>query len=292
MFVVQFCLTQYQVTNQLISTKCKVILQDLEKTQAAMRNFRRVPRAVSARLPNIIFTTPSTSSTQPILTSLFNNHIATQRAFFSADSKPPGTGVGGAAGGASSGVGGGGVGDKSTASASTAATSKPEEKKEAKDAAKVAEEEAVEKNTEVGVDSETIVRELQNASEEKAKENIDVKEVEKGMAGLLWFSDVFPTQIANWDIRPSLTATNHQKVIPQLLPKEVKVDRMVPRPRDGGVYVFFYFYVFIFRYQTCFLKQFNVFIFRQQVCIFQNVTRFRKSNPPLPEARAEKSEDP
>ena len=209
-----------------------------------MRHLRRIPRAASARMPNATITTPSSVSTQPILANLFKNQfsgekslfwtangMSSQRAFFATAPKPPGDGHGS---------------DSDGRAAGTIAQNKVDKKEdgkkevevETKDAAKVAEEAAAEKNKEVGVESETIVRELQNASEQKAKESIDVKEVEKGMAGLLWFSDVFPTQIANWDIRPKLTATNHQKVIPQLLPKEVKVDRMVPRPRDGGVYVF------------------------------------------------------
>eukprot|EP00400_MALV-I_sp_L67-5_P000055 gene55-7_t len=105
--------------------------------------------------------------------------------------------------------------------------------------AKKEDEAAKAANKEVGVDSETVVKELNKAIEEEEKQRVDTKQVEQGTAGLVWFSDVFPTQIANWDFRPWLTQGNHETVIPKLMPKQVKVDKMVPRPRDGGVFVYF-----------------------------------------------------
>lgn len=57
--------------------------------------------------------------------------------------------------------------------------------------------------------------------------------------GVIWFSNIYPTKIAMWDIRQAFTHHNHETLIPKLLPEGIEVTRMVPREREGGAFVWF-----------------------------------------------------
>lgn len=60
-----------------------------------------------------------------------------------------------------------------------------------------------------------------------------------GQTGVLWFSNVYPTRSFRFDFRQALTHTNHERLIPELMPEGVEVLHMVPREREGGAFVYF-----------------------------------------------------
>ncbi|CAJ1413423.1 unnamed protein product [Effrenium voratum] len=49
----------------------------------------------------------------------------------------------------------------------------------------------------------------------------------------------YPTKAFRLDFRQMLTHHNHETLIPKLLPAGVKVEKMVPREREGGAFVYF-----------------------------------------------------
>ena len=57
--------------------------------------------------------------------------------------------------------------------------------------------------------------------------------------GVLWFDCVYPMQ-AHWlDPRHLLATHNHETLIPTIMPKDVEIISMIPRIKEGGVFVQF-----------------------------------------------------
>ena len=57
--------------------------------------------------------------------------------------------------------------------------------------------------------------------------------------GVLWVANVYPTKAFRFDFRYHLTHHNHETLIPQLLPDGVEITKMIPREKEGGVFVYF-----------------------------------------------------
>ena len=57
--------------------------------------------------------------------------------------------------------------------------------------------------------------------------------------GVLWFDCVYPMQ-AHWlDPRHLLATHNHEQLIPSIMPQDVEIVSMIPRIKEGGVFVQF-----------------------------------------------------
>lgn len=76
---------------------------------------------------------------------------------------------------------------------------------------------------------------------EAAKEEslVDEKPAVSSARGVLWVANVYPTKAFRFDVRHMLTHHNHETLIPQLLPDGVEITKMVPREKEGGVFVYF-----------------------------------------------------
>ncbi|CAJ1380027.1 unnamed protein product, partial [Effrenium voratum] len=79
---------------------------------------------------------------------------------------------------------------------------------------------------------------LEAAKEEEAFEEPEKPSVASAR-GVLWVANVYPTKAFRLDFRQMLTHHNHETLIPKLLPAGVKVEKMVPREREGGAFVYF-----------------------------------------------------
>ena len=59
------------------------------------------------------------------------------------------------------------------------------------------------------------------------------------LRGVLWFDCVYPMQ-AHWlDLRHLLASHNHEQLIPAIVPDDVEIVSMIPRVKEGGVFVQF-----------------------------------------------------
>ena len=59
------------------------------------------------------------------------------------------------------------------------------------------------------------------------------------LRGVLWFDCVYPMQ-AHWlDPRHLLASHNHEQLIPHIVPQDVEILSMIPRIKEGGVFVQF-----------------------------------------------------
>lgn len=57
--------------------------------------------------------------------------------------------------------------------------------------------------------------------------------------GVLWFDCVFPMQVHRLDPRHLFATHNHETLIPSVMPKDIDIVSMIPRIKEGGVFVHF-----------------------------------------------------
>eukprot|EP00933_Yihiella_yeosuensis_P017662 TRINITY_DN14707_c0_g1_i1.p1 TRINITY_DN14707_c0_g1~~TRINITY_DN14707_c0_g1_i1.p1 ORF type:complete len:954 (+),score=178.10 TRINITY_DN14707_c0_g1_i1:78-2864(+) len=86
------------------------------------------------------------------------------------------------------------------------------------------------------------LKEVLEAAKEDPEELDPIKEAAAKagkMQGVLWFANVFPTKAFRFDFRQIFTHHNHEKTIQKLMPAGVEITQMIPREREGGVFVYF-----------------------------------------------------